>query len=330
MTGASARTRLADDVPPFVDGVLVIDKPEGPTSHDVVACARRALGVRRVGHTGTLDPLATGVLALVVGRATRLAQFLSGREKQYLARIRLGVATDSWDRTGAILSQVAPGTPLPGADAVAHALAGHLGEQEQVPPTFSAKKVDGIRAYALARQGRAAGMTAARVTLHAAVVEGFEPPFVDVRLTCSAGFYVRALADSLGRRLGCGASLEALRRTASGSFTLDQAVPLDRLEEPPGAARARLLPIERALPDLSAVTLTADGTTQAIHGNDVGPGHWTARGGWPTTDGGGREAGGAPEPGPSPFVQLLAPDGRLVAIARPAGPAVLHPVVVLR
>ncbi len=218
--------------------------------------------------------MATGVLALVVGRATRLAQFLSGHEKKYVARIRLGMSTDSWDRTGAIVSQLEPGVPLPGWDDVATVLCGCLGEQEQVPPAFSAKKLGGVPAYELARRGRAVEMTAARVTLHHAAVEAFSAPFVDVRLTCSAGFYVRALADALGKRLGCGACLDALCRTASGPFTLERAIPLARLEEAPDGAVGRLVPPEQALPGMPTVVLTGDGVRRALHGNEVGPGDW--------------------------------------------------------
>jgi tRNA pseudouridine55 synthase len=316
-----------------MDGVLVIDKPDGPTSHDVVARARRALGVRQVGHTGTLDPMATGVLALVVGRATRLAQFLAGREKRYLAEIRLGIVTDSWDRTGAVLRQADHDAPLPGRAEVEAALRAFLGPHDQVPPPYSAKKVGGVPSYELARRGRAIAIAPARVTLHAATVEAFAPPIVRVGLTCSAGFYVRALADTLGARLGCGACLETLRRTASGSFGLEDAVPLARLEDSPAAALERLIPPERTLPDFPAVTLTDEGVKRALHGNDVrrsdvlDPGSGTrieARG-WRSSTG---EGGGSPPE--AAFVRLLWPDGRLLAVARPSPEAgVLHPAVVL-
>jgi tRNA pseudouridine55 synthase len=328
MAGSPARPCGAPA--PGPDGVLVVDKPEGPTSHDVVARARRVLGTRQVGHTGTLDPMATGVLALVVGRATRLAQFLSGREKQYLSRIRLGVATDSWDRTGAIVSEMSPGSDLPDAAAVADALRHHLGQQEQVPPAFSAKKLDGVRSYALARRGEAADLAPVVVSLHAATVEAFEPPFVDVRLTCSSGFYVRALANSLGRTLGCGACLETLRRTASGSFTLDAAVTLAEFEQVPEGA-ALLVPLERALPDMPSVTLTEAGAERVRHGNDVGPGDWTS-GGVPSAEcrvPPGDEPGTLNSAPGTAYVQLLSPGGRLLAVGRPAGAGFLHPAVVL-
>lgn len=295
-------------------GVLVVDKPEGPTSHDVVACARRALRQRQVGHAGTLDPMATGVLVLVVGRATRLAQFLSGREKSYEARIRLGISTDTWDRTGTVVSRHPPGEPLPDADAIRVAIASFLGEHEQAAPAFSAKKIGGVRAYDLAREGRPVAVAPSRVTLHSVEVTAIDPPCVDLRLRCSAGYYVRALADSLGRRLGCGACLEALRRTASGAFSLEAALTLDTLVGDPDLALARLVPPEAALPDLPAVVLDEAGARRARHGNEVGP----------------ADCRPGSDPGEAAAVRLLDPSGRLLAVGRPAARrGFLHPVVVL-
>lgn len=164
----------------------------------------------------------------------------------------------------------------------------------------------------MARRGEAVEMTAVVVSLHSATVEQFDPPLVDVSLTCSSGFYVRSLADSLGRRLGCGACLDALRRTASGSFGLTQAIPLAQLEESPGWAMGQLVPAERALLDFPAVTLTPEGVTRTLHGNDIGAAHLAER--------------EVPE---GAAVQLFTPEGRLLAIARPARPGFLHPAVVL-
>jgi tRNA pseudouridine55 synthase len=300
-------------LPSELDGILVVDKPEGPTSHDVVACARRALATRQVGHTGTLDPMATGVLALVVGRATRLAQFLGFHEKAYEAVFRLGVETDTWDRTGATVKTSE--APLPGRAEVDGVLAALLGRHDQVPPPFSAKKVGGVRAYKLARQGKAVEVPPASVTLLSAALSRFEPPLVRLQLTCSAGYYVRALAHEVGIHLGCGACLESLRRTSSGSFTLADSVPLRLLEEAPADAAARLVPMASALPDLPAVVLTAQESVRAFHGNEIRPSDWVDRNG--TVE--------------AAAVRLLDPEGRLVAIARPGRePGVLHPAVVLR
>jgi tRNA pseudouridine55 synthase len=296
-----------------VDGVLVVDKPEGPTSHDVVARARRALGIRSIGHTGTLDPMATGVLVLVVGRATRLAQFLSGHRKTYDAVVRLGLVTDTWDRTGARVP--GPDGPLPSPADVARTLDGFLGASPQVPPPYSAKKVDGVRAHVLARRGRAVAVEPAMVELHEARVTGADIPLVRMTVVTSAGFYVRSLVHELGQALGCGACLEALRRTASGSFDLGQAVGLGLVERDPGAAVGRMVPLEGLLPDLPAVVLDEDAARRAGHGNEVEVP--CAVGQVPAPDGG--------------IVRLMAPDGSLLAIARTTGrPGVLHPAVVLR
>ncbi len=297
-----------------MDGVLVVDKPEGPTSHDIVTWCRRRLDARAVGHAGTLDPMATGVLVLVIGRATRLAQFLSGQPKAYDATIRLGVSTDTWDRTGRMVSPVHEG-PWPDADAVAAGLSGLTGERAQAPPPFSAKKIEGERAHRLARRGEAVCIEPAMVVLHACDVVGFEPPLVRVRLRSSAGFYVRSLAQELGQALGCGACLESLRRTASGAFTLADAADLTFLDADPAAATTRLIPLERLLPDLPSVRLDELAARRAGHGNEV-----------TLPDG-----ADGPALAAAPAVRLFDPDGKLLAIARPGErPGVLHPAVVLK
>ncbi len=297
-----------------MDGVLVLDKPDGPTSHDVVARCRRALRTRAIGHAGTLDPMATGVLVLVIGRATRLAQFLSGQPKSYEATFRLGLTTDTWDRTGTALATCEP-SDVPGEAAVAAALAGFIGRHPQVPPSYSAKKVEGVRAHVLARRGEAVAVEPAMVELLDCDLLAMESPLCRIRLRSSAGYYVRSLVNDLGRALGCGACLEELRRTASGGFSLADAVGLAAVEEDPAATEARILPLERLLPDLPAVRLDEETARRAGHGNEiqVPPGA------------GGSEAAGAAA------VRLLAPDGSLLGVARPAGrPGFLHPAVVLK
>jgi len=297
------------------DGVLVVDKPEGPTSHDVVAVARRVLGTRQVGHTGTLDPMATGVLALVVGRATRLARFLAADTKSYDAQIRLGVETDSWDRTGTVTREPDPAGPWPLAASVAEALRRLTGPRDQVPPPFSAKMVDGVRAYQRARRGEVVELRPASVVLHEALFD-YEPPALRVRIRCSPGFYVRSLAHEIGVELGCGACLEVLRRTASGSFTLESALTLDMVATEAGAAAASLVPLEALLPELPAVTLSAGGLRRALNGNQLRPGDFVGC--------------DLLEPA-AESVRVFSPEGRLVAVARPAGePGFLHPVVVLK
>src|SRR5262245_48412104 len=223
-----------------MDGALIIDKPAGWTSHDVVARVRKVISVRRVGHTGTLDPFATGVLVILAGRATRLAQFLSGAEKEYEADIRLGYATDTGDLTGARVSSV--GAPDKGISNVQSvdleaAMAALRGEIEQTPPMYSAKKIAGQKLYELARRGEEVERQPVRVTVSQFQLldgprrneDGTQD--LKVRVVCSAGTYVRVLAEDLGKRLEVGAHLAALRRTRAGQMTIDRAVELDRLAE---------------------------------------------------------------------------------------------------
>jgi tRNA pseudouridine55 synthase len=246
-----------------VDGVLVVDKPGGPTSHDVVDRARRVLRTRRIGHTGTLDPFATGVLPLCLGRATRLARFLAAGEKTYRATVRLGVATTTDDATGEPL-----GPPRDAAldEAVLRsALAAFVGSFDQVPPTFSAKQVAGRRAYELARRGEAVSRAAVPVTIHALELVARADQTLELELRCSAGTYVRALARDLGERLGCGAHLAALRRTRSGGFGLEQAVPGDSFA---GAAE-RVVPMSELLSDWPAVRVGAEGRRRVGHGREL-------------------------------------------------------------
>ena len=248
-----------------MDGVLVVDKPCGPTSHDVVDRARQALRERRIGHTGTLDPFASGVLALCVGKATRLVRFLSGGEKHYRAELRLGFATTTDDLTG---------EPLTEARAVATsqaqvcaALLALTGSYDQVPPSFSARHVDGRRAYELARRGAAVPLAATPVTVHALdLVElSGERLVIDVR--CSPGTYVRALARDLGEQLGTGAHLTALRRTRSGEFTLVAAVSGADLSQ----ASLSLLPMRALLQDMPAVRVATATRVRVQQGRELGP-----------------------------------------------------------
>lgn len=198
------------------------------TSHDVVAVIRRLFGTRAVGHTGTLDPFATGLLVIVMGRATRLARFIDADRKRYRAVARLGVATDSDDLSGAPIGEPWEG-PWPGADEVAAALAAEVGHRPQMPPAFSAKQVGGRRSHAAARRGETLELAPAMVTVHDVTLIDYAAPHVEWETTTGPGTYVRAMARDVGRRLGTGAHLTALRREAIGSFDVEAAVPLDRL-----------------------------------------------------------------------------------------------------
>ena len=304
-----------------MDGVLVVDKPQGLTSHDVVAVARRCLKESRIGHTGTLDPLATGVLPLACGRATRLVRFLSSSEKDYEAVIQFGLTTDSYDITG---SEVCRSGKVPTRDAVERVLQSLRGEHMQVPPAFSAKKVAGQRAYALARRAEPVVLEPAAVRLTKAELGGVTGATASVSLTCSAGFYVRALAHDLGTLLGTGACLESLRRTRSGQFDLTAAVSLQDMQRDPIAAAGRVVPLDRLLLEFPGARLTDEGRSRVSHGQDVDSAHL-----WP-------EDTACLETGPPPWVRLLGGDGRLLALARAAdgvtpsrGPHALHPAVVL-
>jgi tRNA pseudouridine55 synthase len=264
-----------------MDGVLIIDKPSGMTSHDVVARTRHILHERRVGHTGTLDPFATGVLVILLGKATRLAQFLSGLDKDYDAIIRLGYATDTGDRTG---------TPIPGpaskpdnwsASEIEAALQSLRGDIDQVPPMYSAKKVEGRKLYELARRGESVERKPVRVCIYDFAATGSTGQLIKdnldgtfdlhARVSCSSGTYVRTLAEDFGKRLYVGAHLAELRRTRVGDFEIAQAITLDQLklqfaEESLGSV---VLPLNAALSRLRFVHLSAEDVRRANHGREV-------------------------------------------------------------
>ena len=237
-----------------------MDKPSGVTSHDVVRLVRRAYGTRAVGHTGTLDPFATGLLVLLLGRATRLARFVEAERKTYLATARLGWRTETDDLTGAPASPASDATGLD-PEAVRNAVRGLVGAQMQRPPAFSAKHVAGQRAYALARRGESVELAEVPVTVFAAEPIEVRPPLVRFRVVVSAGTYIRALARDLGERLGVGAHLTALRREAVGDLSVDVAVPAEQL-----GPDVRLLPPEAVLRNLPVVELDAAGLADAVHG----------------------------------------------------------------
>ncbi|MEX2329076.1 MAG: tRNA pseudouridine(55) synthase TruB [Nitriliruptoraceae bacterium] len=234
-------------------GVLVVDKPRGMTSHDVVDEVRRLTGLRRVGHTGTLDPSATGVLVVCLGRATRLVQFLQAGRKTYAARMVLGVVTDTQDAEGEVIARV----PADHVDeqALCRALTAFQGEIEQVPPMVSAVRVDGVRLHERARRGETVDREARNVVIHDLVLDEFVEgthPEASFLVSCSAGTYVRTLAHDVGERLGVGGSLVSLRRVANGPFTVDDAHALDALQAPLTDADGSILEVvdavRRALP----------------------------------------------------------------------------------
>lgn len=223
--------------------VIPVDKPVGPTSHDVVAFARRALGTRRVGHTGTLDPFASGLLLLCVGPATRISEYLTGLDKEYEATARLGRTTTTDDLQGDVVAET-DGWAALGDAQIRAALEGLRGTLDQVPPQFSAKKVDGEAMHRRARRGEHVELPPARVTVYEMEVQDVSLPNVRFRVRCSSGTYVRALARDLGAALGVGAHLTELRRTAIGALSVANAVPMATLENEDEVRRVRLSPLE--------------------------------------------------------------------------------------
>ncbi len=268
----------------MTDGVLLVDKPSGITSHDVVDRVRRALGVRRVGHAGTLDPMATGLLVLGVGRATRLLRFLGDQVKEYEGGARLGIETDTLDAEGSVVRTA----PVDVAeDDLRRALAGLVGEIEQRPPAYSAVKVGGQRLYRSARRGEQVDAPVRLVRVDVFDLVRYAPPDFDFRATVSGGTYVRSLVAEVGERLGCGAHLSRLVRTRIGRFALADAVSPDQVGEP--------LPPERAVAHLPSVPVDAEEAAAARHGRCLAP---------------------AGIEGP---YALLDPDGRLIGVWKDTG-----------
>jgi tRNA pseudouridine55 synthase len=249
-------------------GLVLLDKPSGPTSHDMVYALRRGTGERRVGHAGTLDPLATGLLVLCVGTATRLSEYLAGKDKRYTARVRLGQTTTTYDAQGEVTVETAV---LPGRDAVEAALSQFRGPQLQVPPQFSAIKRGGQKAYEAARRGQALELEARPVEFYDLALVDWQPPECTLAVHCSAGTYIRSLAHDLGQRLGCGAHLSGLRRTASGSFRVEEAVTLEVLNAAFAAGdwQRYLRPADAALADWPKVNLSGEETARLARGQAV-------------------------------------------------------------
>jgi len=293
-----------------LDGLIVVDKPAGPTSHDIVNRMRRLAGTRKVGHLGTLDPMATGVLPLVLGRATRLAQFFSAGEKTYEATIQFGWSTDTYDREGAPTSE--PVTPRFTRADLETALDHFRGAFLQTPPPFSAKKIGGTPAYRLARKQVAVQLEPVKVQVFALEVREFDGAAARVSIRCSAGTYVRAIAHDAGAELGCGAFLSALRRTASGEFTDAQSRTLDALEElaQGGALGEALIPAAVVLPEIPCATVDALTAGEIRQGKDFRLSPFVERAG-------------------SKYVKAVGPEGDLIAIGEVRLPNLYHPVLVL-
>jgi tRNA pseudouridine55 synthase len=258
------------DIKNAISGILVVDKPIGMTSHDVVQAIRTGTGIRRAGHTGTLDPRASGVLVILIGPAVRLSEFVSAADKRYQAIVRLGAATDTYDADGKFIHETSAPVDV-AEDQFETALNKFVGRIEQTPPPYSAVKVQGRKAYEMAREGEEVDLEPRIIDVYHLEVLEWAPPEVVIDVHCSSGTYVRSLANDLGNELGCGAYLVGLRRTKSGRFSLRDATPLRKLQE---AFRAGnwyqyLIPAAEALADWPAVELNPDQVEAVKHGHRV-------------------------------------------------------------
>lgn len=285
----------------------MIDKPAGWTSHDVVNRARRLANERSIGHLGTLDPMGTGVLPLLIGTATRLAKFFTRADKVYEVRIRFGFATDTYDATGEREGEEQPVTFT--RDELDRAIAGFRGMIQQLPPRFSAKKIRGVPAYKLARAKKEVDLAPVEIEIFDIEILGFAEGEASLRVHCASGTYVRSLAHDLGLVLGCGAHLSALRRTRSGDFALDQAFTLEQLALKENVEEA-VIPASQLLPCFPAVVMDSIAAAQIRHGRNFRTNPFRV-------DTSAR------------FVKALTEDGELLAIGEAVLPNVYHPVVVM-
>lgn len=289
-----------------MNGLLVIDKPAGVTSHDVVAIVRRVTGERSIGHMGTLDPMATGVLPLLLGRYTRLAQFFGSAEKEYEGRIRFGFATDTFDAEGE-----AVGSPKPLVKTLEELrqLANQfLGEIDQLPPIYSAKKIQGVPAHKLARAGVDAPLRSVKITVHRLELLSLEEEEASFVMRLSAGGYVRSVAHELGVRAGCGAHLSALRRTQAGPFSLEQSLTLDEIRKmAPGEIEMRLPHPRALLPEMPSVTVDEQIAGRLRNGMQVN----------------------LPDFSAAPLIKIFTGPAELLAIGRRVAGTLVQPIVVI-
>ena len=293
-----------------MDGVIVVDKPEGWTSHDVVAKMRGIARTKRIGHLGTLDPIATGVLPLVIEKATRLAQFYTRSDKIYEGTVRFGWSTNTYDRAGEVVGEQQ--TVQVDAATLEPLLERFRGPISQVPPSVSAKKVAGKRAYDLARQSVAVELEPVEVTIYELVVLGIDGPDVRLRAHCSGGTYMRSIAHDLGQLMGCGAHLQELRRTASAEFELDQARTLEQLQSLANDERLidAIVPAGKMLPSMPVVYVDDIAVAHIRNGRNFPASPFRAA------------------PG-SKYVKAVTRNDTLVAIGEAVLPNLYHPIVVL-
>ena len=289
-----------------MNGLLVLDKPSGFTSHDVVAIVRRATEEKSIGHLGTLDPMATGVLPLLLGKYTRLAQFFGQAEKQYTGHIRFGFATDTFDFEGAPTTEPHPLTQS--LEDLRTLSRQFHGEIDQLPPIFSAKKINGVPAHKLARAGAEVPVKPARITIHNFQLTSLEADTAAFTISVSAGGYVRSVAHELGQLAGCGAHLSSLRRTRAGTFTLDHAITIDQLKSSTPAELEALLPHPRTLlPEMPSVTVDDQLAGRLRNGMQVN----------------------LPDFSQAPLIKIFSTPTELLAIGRRIAGTLMQPIVVL-
>jgi len=311
---------------PF-DGALVVDKPQGKTSHDVVDAVRHLAGFRQIGHLGTLDPLATGVLVLLLGKATRLVRFYNGRRKRYSAGFRFGFATDTYDSEGRAQGPDAPPVLDPGT--LANLAAERIGRFDQMPPAFSAKKIKGRPAYELARKNEPVELKAVEVELFEYKLTEIEGNIARFVIECSSGTYIRSLAHEMGQKLGCGAHLAEISRTAVGEFSLQQAVKLEELAEAKreGKFEECLIRLENLLPNYPRIKVLPVIEKRVRHGSkfnisiaQIQPGRAEAPPGATM-----QLDGGEPQ---IPRLRVFGQQDKLIAIAEAVVPRTYQPTVV--
>ena len=292
-----------------MDGVFVLDKAGGISSHDAVGAMRRIAGTRRVGHLGTLDPIATGVLPLVVGKATRLSQFFLGHDRAYEAWIRCGFATDSYDRAGETVGDRCQVELDP--ERIEEVLEQFRGKILQTPPAVSAKKIGGVPSYKLARQQKSVDLPPVEVEIYELDLLRTEGDRFQIHVRCSTGTYVRTLAHELGLRLGCGAHVDELRRTAVGEFRLADARTKAELESlsREGRLDEAIVPSEELLPEMPAQRVDRNAAARIANGQDF-------------------EIASFPSASPAPRVKAIGPNGRLLAIGELKLPTLYHPMIV--
>jgi tRNA pseudouridine55 synthase len=300
-----------------ISGVLIIDKPSGITSHDVVARVRRLLEIRQVGHFGTLDPFATGVLPLSVGKATRFAQFYLKSRKAYEGTMRLGFSTDTYDGTGKPTSEEIAASV--GVEPLEKLFQEFTGRHLQTPPPYSAKRIGGKRAYELARQNKPVHLSPVEVEVYALELLSFDGIHASFAVECSGGTYVRSLAHDIGQRLGCGAHLDGLRRTAVAEFTLDKSVTLEALEERVREQELErcVVPLEALLPDCPELIVRGREEKSVRHGHKFELAQ---------TERFGRGTGRVQA---ISLLKIMNPDRRLIAVARHVTGSIYHPDLVL-